>query len=225
MTLDENGSPQPTGEFEHIEADSLVLALGQDVEMSFLDGLKNLEKENGLIRVNEHMMTPHAGVFAGGDIISTQRTVTAAIGHGKKAARNIDAFLRGEEFVPAPKHGLATFDKLNPCYYSCSDESTQPVLDPLRRATTFDEVLGDFDEALALLESRRCLSCGNCFECDNCYGFCPDNAVTKTPGKSQVYEFTYDYCKGCGICAAECPCGAIEMIPEQLGFADASAAR
>jgi 2-oxoacid:acceptor oxidoreductase delta subunit (pyruvate/2-ketoisovalerate family) len=102
---------------------------------------------------------------------------------------------------------------------------TQPVLEPVRRATTFDEVLGDFDEAQALLESRRCLSCGNCFECDNCYGFCPDNAVTKTSGKSPVYEFNYDYCKGCGICAAECPCGAIEMIPEQLRFADTGAVR
>lgn len=225
MTLDQNGSPQPTGEFENIEADSLVLALGQDVDMSFMEGLKDLENENGLIRVNEHMMTPHTGVFAGGDMVSTQRTVTAAIGHGKKAARNIDAFLRGEEFVPAPKHGLATFEKLNPWYYSQVEESTQPVLEPVRRATTFDEVLGDLDETHALLESSRCLSCGNCFECDNCYGFCPDNAVAKTPGKGPVYEFKYDYCKGCGICAAECPSGAIQMVPEQLEFADAGAVR
>ena len=63
-------------------------------------------------------------------------------------------------------------------------------------------------------EARRCLSCGNCFECDNCFGVCPDNAVIKF-GSSPPYEVNYDYCKGCGICVAECPCGAIDMVPEQ----------
>ncbi|MBI4124638.1 MAG: 4Fe-4S binding protein, partial [Deltaproteobacteria bacterium] len=66
----------------------------------------------------------------------------------------------------------------------------------------------------ALWEARRCLSCGNCFECDNCYGICPDNAVIKlNPGKH--YQFNYDFCKGCGLCSAECPCHAIEMVPER----------
>ena len=69
------------------------------------------------------------------------------------------------------------------------------------------------DQTNALFEARRCLSCGNCFECDNCYGVCPDNAVTKLGGAKR-YAFNYDYCKGCGICAAECPCGAIVMTPE-----------
>ena len=66
----------------------------------------------------------------------------------------------------------------------------------------------------AVYEAGRCLSCGNCFECDNCYGVCPDNAVIKL-GPDKGFEFNYDYCKGCGICAAECPCGAIEMVLEE----------
>jgi 2-oxoacid:acceptor oxidoreductase delta subunit (pyruvate/2-ketoisovalerate family) len=82
-----------------------------------------------------------------------------------------------------------------------------------RRITTFDEVVGGLDESTALFEARRCMSCGNCFGGDNCYGVCPDNAVIKVGGGR--YEFDYDYCKGCGICVAECPCGAIEMQPEQ----------
>jgi Pyruvate/2-oxoacid:ferredoxin oxidoreductase delta subunit len=69
------------------------------------------------------------------------------------------------------------------------------------------------DADSALFEARRCLSCGNCFECDNCYGICPDNAITKL-GVGKRFEFKYDYCKGCGMCAAECPCGAIAMTPE-----------
>ena len=63
-------------------------------------------------------------------------------------------------------------------------------------------------------EARRCLSCGNCFECDNCYGMCPDNAIVKL-GPGNRFRIDYDYCKGCGICAAECPCGAIDMLREE----------
>ncbi|MCZ4513623.1 4Fe-4S binding protein, partial [Streptomyces sp. ActVer] len=51
-------------------------------------------------------------------------------------------------------------------------------------------------------------------ECDNCYGVCPDNAITKLgPGKG--FAIDLDYCKGCGLCAAECPSGAIDMVPEE----------
>ena len=114
-----------------------------------------------------------------------------------------------------PKHEVARFDLLNTWYYADAPQTVQPVLDILRRQSSFDEVLGGLDESNALFEARRCLSCGNCFECDNCYGVCPDNAVIKLgPGKR--FEFNYDYCKGCGMCATECPCGAIAMVPETI---------
>ncbi|MBZ5608493.1 MAG: NAD(P)-binding protein [Acidobacteriia bacterium] len=215
MRLDEKGFPQPTGEFETIEADSLVLALGQDVDLSFLQRVPGLEMADGVVKVNDRMMTGHAGVFAGGDMVPAERTVTVAVGHGKKAARNIDAWLRGVSYQPAPKHALAEFNKLNTWYYSDAPLTVQPVLDAVRRQTTFDEVVSGLDESNALFEARRCLSCGNCFECDNCYGVCPDNAVIKL-GPGNRFRFNYDYCKGCGMCVAECPCGAIEMVPETI---------
>ena len=90
--------------------------------------------------------------------------------------------------------------------------TVRPRLETARRIGTFDEVTGGLDESTALYEARRCMSCGNCFGCDNCYGVCPDNAIVKL-GDGQ-YEIDYDYCKGCGLCVAECPCGAIEMEPE-----------
>ena len=215
MALDENGFPQPTGEFETIEADSLVLALGQDVDLGLLAAVPGLTLDNGSVQVDAGMMTGHPGVFAGGDMVSAERTVTVAIGHGKKAARNIDAWLRGESFAAPPKHEVATFDKLNTWYYMDAPKTVQPVLDIIRRQGTFEEVLGGLDEGNALFEARRCLSCGNCFECDNCYGVCPDNAVIKLgPGKR--FRFNYDYCKGCGICVAECPCGAIRVEAETV---------
>lgn len=213
MVLDAQGQPQPTGEFERLEADSLVLALGQDVDLSLLDGVEGLTIRDGVVQVDERLMTGRPGLFAGGDMVPAERNVTVAIGHGKKAAKHIDAWLRGATVQPAAKHEPASFDKLNTWYYSDAPAKLRPMLDIARRQTSFDEVQGGLDEGSALFEARRCLSCGNCFECDNCYGVCPDNAVIKLgPGKR--FEFNYDYCKGCGLCVAECPCGAITMVPE-----------
>jgi 2-oxoacid:acceptor oxidoreductase delta subunit (pyruvate/2-ketoisovalerate family) len=215
MKLDGSGFPQPTGEFETLEADSLVLALGQDVDLSLLDGVPGLAIENGVVKVGANMMTGHPSIFAGGDMVPSERTVTVAVGHGKKAARHIDAWLRGAVYSPPPKHELAAFEKLNPWYYSDASKTVRPVLDLARRTSTFEEVVTGLDESNALFEARRCLSCGNCFECDNCYGVCPDNAVIKL-GPGNRFRFNYDYCKGCGICVSECPCGAIMMVPETI---------
>ena len=215
MALDDKGFPQPTGEFETLEADSVVLALGQDVDLSLLAGVEGLEVKDGVVQVGANMMTGAAGIFAGGDMVPSERTVTVAVGHGKQAARNIDAFLRGGAYVHPPAHELASFDKLNAWYYGEAPKTLRPLLEIARRTSTFEEVVQGLDASNALYEARRCLSCGNCFECDNCYGVCPDNAVKKLgPGKG--FSFDYDYCKGCGVCAQECPCGAIAMVAEAI---------
>lgn len=216
MKLDDKGNPQPTGEFETLEADSVVLALGQDVDLSLLDGITGLTLKDGVVQVDpETMMTGQPGLFAGGDMVPAERNVTVAIGHGKKAARHIDAWLRGTKLAPKVKHAPASGDRLNPWYYSDAPKTMRPQLDIARRTSSFDEVQGGLSADNALFEARRCLSCGNCFECDNCYGVCPDNAVIKL-GPGLRFEFNYDYCKGCGVCVSECPCGAIDMVPEQV---------
>jgi 2-oxoacid:acceptor oxidoreductase delta subunit (pyruvate/2-ketoisovalerate family) len=195
--------------------DCVVLALGQEAELSLLDGVPGIVIEDDVVSVGPDLMTGHPGIFAGGDMIPAERTVTVAIGHGQKAARCIDAWLRGSTVQPAPQHELATADHLNTWYYSDAPATVRPRLDAARRITTFDEVTGGLDVSTVVYEARRCLSCGNCFECDNCYGVCPDNAVIKL-GPGHRYQIDLDYCKGCGICAAECPCGAIDMRPERI---------
>jgi len=216
MELDETGFPQPTGETEELEADSLVLALGQEADLSLLEGVPGIEVEDGVVAVDPNMMTGHPGVFAGGDMVPAERTVTVGVGHGKKAARNIDGWLRERAYEPAPKHPIAEFETLNTWYYSDAPRTEQPRLDAARRASNFDEVVSGLDEDNALFEARRCLSCGTCFSCDNCYGVCPDNAVIKLGQPGELYEIDLDFCKGCGLCVAECPCGAIEMVPEEI---------
>jgi NADPH-dependent glutamate synthase beta subunit-like oxidoreductase len=217
MELDDSGFPQPTGELEELEADTVVLALGQETDLSLLDGVPGLEIADGVVQVDERMMTGCPGVFAGGDMVPDERTVTVGIGHGKQAARCVDAWLRGGAYEHPRSPDVIAFDELNPWYYSDAPRTVRPQLEEARRASTFDEVLGGLDESNALFEARRCLSCGNCFACDNCYGVCPDNAVIKLdePGP-YAYEIDLDFCKGCGLCAAECPCGAIEMTPERI---------
>ena len=214
MALDEQGKPQATGRFETIEADSVILALGQRADTGFLRRVSGLRvREDGTIEVDETMMTGCPGIFAGGDMVPGEQSVTVATGQGKKAARHIDAYLRGTTYSKPEGHGPATFDHLNTWYYSDADASKQPLLNLVRRRSSFDEIVGGLDADNALLEARRCLSCGNCFNCDNCYAVCPDNAVIKL-GSGKRYEFNYDYCKGCGLCAEECPCGAIDMVRE-----------
>ncbi|HEY4897323.1 MAG TPA: NAD(P)-binding protein [Solirubrobacteraceae bacterium] len=213
MELDEDGFPRPTGELEELEADSLILALGQEADLSLLEDVPELEVENGVVKVGPNMMTGHAGIFAGGDMVPAERTVTVGVGHGKRAARHIDAWLGGRELAPAAERQPIGPEGLNTWYYADAPRQVAPRLDAVRRQSNFAEVQMGLDEQNALFEARRCLSCGNCFECDNCYGLCPDNAVLKL-ARGERYEIDYDYCKGCGICAQECPCGAIEMVPE-----------
>jgi NADPH-dependent glutamate synthase beta subunit-like oxidoreductase len=217
MELDESGFPQPTGELERLEADSLVLALGQESDLSLLERADGVEISDGVVRVGADLMTGRPGVFAGGDIVPAERTVTAAVGHGRTAALGIDAWLRGERLAPERPARPASFGALNPWYYDDAPRSVRPKLELARRASTFEEVTGGLDASTALFEARRCLSCGSCFACDNCYGVCPDNAVVKLePGGAYAYAFDLDYCKGCGLCVQECPAGAIEMEPEPI---------
>ena len=215
MRLNDEGFPEPTGELEELDADSLVLALGQETDLSLLEGEPDITISDGVVEVSPAMMAGENGVFAGGDAVPSQRTATVAIGHGKRAARGIDAYLTGGTLTDPPRHELATFDLLNTWYYSEADRTHRPELERARRQSTFDEVVGGLTEENALFEARRCMSCGNCFECDNCFGVCPDNAVIKL-GVGQRYEIDLDFCKGCGMCVKECPCGAIEMVPEQI---------
>ncbi len=216
MELDESGFPQPTGELTELEADSLVLALGQESDLALLDGVEGIEVDDGVVRVGPNMMTGHEGVFAGGDMVPAERTVTVAVGHGRRAAAEIDGWLRGEPHEEPAQRPTASFEALNTWYYEDAPRSHRSRLEAARRSDTFDEVVTGLGADNALFEARRCLSCGNCFGCDNCFGLCPDNAVLKLEGVENGYEIDLDYCKGCGICVAECPCGAIEMVPEEI---------
>ena len=221
--LDEHGRPHGTGRFETLAADTVILALGQESDTAFLHGVPGVEFDDDVVRVSPAtLMTGAPGVFAGGDAVPSQRTVTVAVGHGKRAARSIDAYLRQAALSQPPKHPLASFERLNLWYFGDHDRREQSELDPATRTTGFDEVVAGLTAQEAAFEAGRCLSCGNCFECDGCLGSCPEDAVIKL-GKGQRYRFDYTACTGCGTCYRQCPVHAIEMVPEDAGATPAQA--
>jgi NADPH-dependent glutamate synthase beta subunit-like oxidoreductase len=214
MELDESGYPQPTGRFETLAADTVILALGQETESAFMRALPGVEFErDGTVKVSASLMTGCPGVFAGGDMVPSERTVTVGVGHGKKAARHIDAWLRDADVTAPPKHPRATFDGLHLWFFGDHARRQQPELGAQERVAGFDEVVGGLSADEATYEAGRCLSCGNCFECDGCLGACPEDAVIKL-GVGQRYRFDHDRCTGCRACFEQCPVHAIEMVPE-----------
>ncbi len=213
MTIGDDGRAKPTGEFETLEADAVVLALGQEADSEFLRKVPEIEFDYDTVIVGPNMMTGREGIFAGGDMVPAERSVTVATGHGKKAARHIDAWLKGTTYEPAEKNPIIEFSELNLPIYSDAIPSAEPHLPVEERGTGFEEIIAALDERAALHEASRCLSCGNCFECDNCFAACPEEAIRKL-GPGRRYEIDYALCTGCAVCVEQCPCHAMEMVPE-----------
>jgi len=212
MELDDAGRPQPTGQFETLEADALIMAVGQDTDTAFLRQVEGIEfNRDGTVEVNPGMMTGADGIFAGGDMVPSERSVTIATGHGKKAARHIDAWLHGTTWQAPDKHPIIGHENLHLWYRTEAPQKKQGELAPENRLGGFEEIMQGLSEPEALFEARRCLSCGNCFECDGCYGSCPEDAIIKL-GKGNRYQYNYDRCTGCATCYEQCPCHAIEMV-------------
>jgi NADPH-dependent glutamate synthase beta subunit-like oxidoreductase len=217
MELDADGRPQPTGRFERLQADAVVLALGQDADTAFLRSVPEISFErDGTVIVGPNMMTGRAGIFAGGDMVPSERTVTIAVGHGKKAARYIDAWLGAGSYAPPAKNPPVEFGMLNLPIFSDVLSYGQRRLSIEERTAGFAEVVAGYTERQALREAQRCLSCGNCFECDNCFAACPEDAIVKL-GPGLRYRVDFARCTGCGVCMDQCPCHALEMIAEPAG--------
>lgn len=216
MELDEEGKARGTGRFEKLAADTVILALGQRADTDFLRAIPGMSFNDDVVDVDPTtLMTAVPGIFAGGDAVPSDRTVTIGVGHGKKAARRIDAWLNSEEWDNRPKHPIVTLDQMNVWYFGDHARRQQVEAESAERIASFGEVVEGLTPEEAEFEARRCLSCGNCFECDGCFGACPEDAVIKL-GKGNRYRFDYEKCTGCATCFEQCPVHAIEMIQEGI---------
>jgi NADPH-dependent glutamate synthase beta subunit-like oxidoreductase len=215
-----------------LPVDSVISAIGETPDLSFLPA--ELQTAKDAVPVDETGATALKGVFAGGDMVAQPRTVSYALGAGKKSAMAIDATLRGKNVSEALRlarwgekgslsmsrykgggsDGMArevvTFSELNPAYFKRQGRKPKEKLPVVGRTTDFSEVTPGLSPDSALYEARRCFNCGVCNLCDNCFLYCPDLAISARPDK-KGYQINYDYCKGCCICVEECPRGAISL--------------
>ncbi len=210
-----------------LQADAIVPAIGQDPE---LGALAAFEHNGKLLGVNRQQASSLDGVWAGGDLTSMARFVTEAIGMGKRAALDIDAALQRRAVgappavatqagaglsascdEPGSGASVVALRNIATTYHPHQARVAETRLAPEQRLGSGAEVQLALDLEQALLESERCFSCGNCTHCDNCFHYCPDLAIRRVDGG---YTVLTDYCKGCGICVAECPTGSMAMHEE-----------
>ncbi|MFQ5841706.1 MAG: 4Fe-4S binding protein, partial [Thermodesulfobacteriota bacterium] len=218
-----------------IPVDGVIAAIGEEPDLTFLP--EDIQVEGKMVSTDNGAWTSRRGVFAGGDMASIHRTVAHAIGCGKRAAVSIDCLIRkrdvnslfqgirvGEdgalsiakylsEVARRRAPHVVAFEELNVAYFEHGERNERIKLAVPKRVRGFREISTGLKEQGALKEAERCFSCGLCNECENCYVFCPDLSVT-IDTRAVKYRINYDYCKGCGICIAECPRNALSVERE-----------
>lgn len=199
-----------TGETFDIEADMVVAAIGQGTDFS---GLEEALGSGPWMRVDRSFRIPgREKLFGGGDALKVD-LITTAVGHGRRAAESIDAFLKGEPIPESVRREVTKAEKQDLLYFL-------PAEPAVRVNRHLEVVRGNHDELLEALtpeqvkaESERCMSCGLCFDCKQCVSFCPQEAVLRhrdNPAGEKV-ETDYFKCVGCHICSLVCPSGYIQM--------------
>jgi len=180
-----------------IDCDTVILAIGQASDLSFLTNGDEIEiTRQGTIKIDENtLMSSAPGVFAAGDIAFGPRLIISAVADGKKAAENIDRYLRGGEWKPRPQYVQITVLDHHRMAESYDEYSRLAVpMIPIDRRTGVVEVEAGYSEDEARREARRCLQCwintifeGNeaagteCILCGGCVDVCPENCLQLIP--------------------------------------------
>ncbi len=228
------------------QADSVIIAIGQSGDFDWIkpeDGLT--VKRGGMLQVDENMQTTAPGIFAGGDVAFGPRLIIDAVANGQRAARGIDAHLRGETiaprrkatFVPIP---LMEYKERGPVPGYLGLPYQRPPITPIDRRIGIAQVEEGYGEATARAQGGRCLKCSintifdgsKCILCNGCVDVCPfdclkivrvdqldgvDNLIARAGARSAML-FDPDHCVRCALCAQRCPTGAITM--EDFRFAE-----
>ena len=193
-----------------VPCSSVIVAIGQKPDLK--GEMKELADEWGWIKIKADMQTKAAGVYAGGDAQGLGIS-TRSVGDGRKAARAMDAFLRGKPYQPPLKGRPVKYTDMRLDYYPSAPRNEETSLDVEDRGHTFVEINQAITTAQAVAEAKRCMSCGLCFACDQCRNFCPREAIHKDKKAPQGLVMFTDYtrCNGCHVCYEACPCNYIEM--------------
>jgi NADPH-dependent glutamate synthase beta subunit-like oxidoreductase len=188
----------------------VIVAIGQKPDLK--GEMKELADEWGWIKIKADMQTKAVGVYAGGDAQGLGIS-TRSVGDGRKAARAMDAFLRGKPYQAPVKGRPVKHTDMRLDYYPSAPRNEETSLNVEDRGHTFVEINQAITTAQAVAEAKRCMSCGLCFACDQCRIFCPREAIHKDKKAPQGLVMFTDYtkCNGCHVCYEACPCNYIEM--------------
>ena len=214
-------STQPSQDELLLEADRVIVAIGQRPELGSLEGVALDRDSTGGLKIDsESGQSSHPKIFAAGDLTDTPRKVTDAIASGQRAAWGIDRLLRGPQAAdlhkPPPREGQWSIEPQSQSQRAgllARVDRTRPAaaqqLAHSQRTAGFEEVITTLSEAQAQTEANRCVVCGQCGNCRACIDLfgCPAILLDN-------HQVTIDpqLCSACGVCAAFCPNSAIERV-------------
>ena len=219
-----------------LPCDTIILAIGQASDLSFLKPADGLETtRQGTLKIDPAtLMTTASGIFAAGDIAFGPRLIINAVADGKKAAEEIDKFIRGPEWQPKPKYVQITLldhHKMAEQYDEYSRLAV-PVI-PLERRTGIAEVETGFTEEQARREASRCLQCwintifegteangSECILCGGCVDVCPENCLQLVP--LSQFEFSEGITQQLSATSDSRAHELLHLSPEELSTAKGS---
>ncbi len=199
--------PIQGSEYE-IPSSAIISAVSQQPDFTGFEGLIEVPGKDW-IKVDEDGRTTEHKVWAGGDVTNLA-LVTDAVGHGRKAAEDIDRSFTGAPKQVDPRK-LIYSDKMVLSHYETSERQVPSHLGLDERMDLDAEVNLGYSKDQAFLEAARCMSCGYCMDCEKCWMYCQDQAIVKPQEKGILYGWKLENCTGCSKCAEICPCGFIEM--------------
>jgi NADPH-dependent glutamate synthase beta subunit-like oxidoreductase/coenzyme F420-reducing hydrogenase delta subunit len=243
--FDEDGRFNPKfdeTEKQHLEADTIIITIGQMSNYDFLKGSSVKRDERGLLEWDRAtQMSSEPGIFVSGEVVTGPGSAIAAAASGHRSARAIHLYLEGEDVASGlHEEEMAKIATLPPDVAGkvqrVSRNETE-LLDPKTRCREFIQIEIGYDEMTALKEARRCRTCGGgavvdqdkCMACLTCLRICPYDA----PVVTNASYISPDRCQACGLCAPECPGRAIKMfgydidgirneMPSYVGIVDPS---
>jgi putative selenate reductase YgfK subunit len=210
---DDSGRRRPVpieGETFEMEVDRLFTAIGEQADLEGVDR-SILTDWNTVKTGGDWGDTSNPKIFAGGDVVTGAASVVEAIAAGRKAAERIGRMLAGEPEPAVEEEKTVGIEDMNTDYFAHSKRNLVPRIPVADAKSGYREIHTGFTDELLASEADRCFSCGVCNYCDNCWIYCPDVAIAR---HEDEYEFLYDYCKGCLVCAFECPRNAISIREE-----------
>jgi NAD-dependent dihydropyrimidine dehydrogenase PreA subunit len=185
--FDENGrfNPAFSDEEKIIPCDSVILAIGQQADLSFLSGEEGVQvTPRGILKIDDDLATTAPGVFAGGDVAFGPRVLVEAVANGHRAARSIHVYLSGKTQKTVRSRFRILPNWSMPRGFLTTPRQKMPVLAANRRIGIAEVELG-FDEQQGRAEGLRCLNCqvntifdgSKCILCAGCVDVCPESCL------------------------------------------------